>query len=96
MKGLLIYIEVIEGRQRQFEAAVKALFAHVRAHDRSYELDSLARLRQSNVRYVMVERFESVEAQEAHRSHPYIIEAMPAIDACLAGTPAVEWLDFIS
>jgi hypothetical protein len=26
----------------------------------------------------------------------YVIDAMPAIDACLVGTPAVEWLDFIS
>jgi quinol monooxygenase YgiN len=96
MKGLLIYFQVIEGKQPQFEAAVEALVAQVRAHDRSYELYSLAKLRQSNVSYVMVERFESAQAQEAHRNHPYVIEAMPKIDACLAGTPVVEWLDFIS
>jgi quinol monooxygenase YgiN len=96
MKGLLIYFEVVEGKQPQFEAAVEALVAQVRVHDPSYELYSLAKLRQSNVRYVMVERFANAEAQEAHRHYPYVIEAMPAIDACLAGTPVVEWLDFVS
>jgi quinol monooxygenase YgiN len=96
MKGMLIYFEVVDGKQQQFEAAVGALITQVRAQDPSYELYSLAKLRHSTVRYVMGERFESAEAQEAHRNYPYVIEAMPAIDACLAGMPAIEWLDFLS
>ncbi len=96
MKGLLIYFEVIAGKQPQFEAAVGALIAQVRAHDPSFELYSLAKLRDSATCYVMVERFQSEEAQQAHRNYPYVIDAMPAIDVCLAGTPVVEWLDYVS
>jgi quinol monooxygenase YgiN len=78
MKGLLIYFEVIDGKQLQFEAAVGALISKVRAHDPSYELYSLAKLRESTVRYVMVERFESAQSQEAHRTGRTRFPALPA------------------
>jgi quinol monooxygenase YgiN len=95
MKGLLIYFDVQDGKQAEFEAAAAELARRVRTRDRTYLLYSLARLKDSTTRYVLVQRFESYETQLAHQGYPYVLEAMPPIQACLAGAPTIEWLDII-
>jgi quinol monooxygenase YgiN len=95
MKGLLIYFDVRDGKQPQFEAAAAELVRRVRTRDPSYALYSLARLKDSTTRYLLVQRFESYATQLAHQSYPYVLEAMPPIQACLAGVPTIEWLDIL-
>lgn len=95
MKGLLIYFDVSAGKQKAFEDAVAFHVNNVRSRDPSYSLYSLSKIRDSDTRYVLVQRFESWETQEAHQSYDYVQEAMPAIDACLAGPPTIEWLEVL-
>lgn len=95
MKGLLIYFDIIPGKQLEFEQAARTHAKNIRERDPSYELYSLARLRDSDNRYVLVQRFESWESQMAHRSYDYVLEGMKAIDPCIASPPTVEELDII-
>jgi quinol monooxygenase YgiN len=95
MKGLLIYFDVIDGKQAEFEAATHELVSRVRKNDPTYQLYSLARLRDSKTRYVLVQRFESYETQLAHQNYPYITETMAPMQACMAGPPSVQFLDIV-
>ena len=95
MKGLLIYFDIIEGKQAEFEKAAEVLVSRVRERDPSYSLYSLAKLRDSATRYVLVQRFENEETQLAHQTYPYVLDAMPAMDVCIAGPPTIEWLDVV-
>lgn len=96
MKGLLIYFDIIEGKQDEFERATAIHIDNVRTRDPSYSLYSLARIRDSATRYVLIQRFESWETQQAHQTYDYVLEAMPAMDACIAGPPTIEWLDIVN
>ena len=95
MKGLLIHFEIAAGKQAEFERAMGVHATNVRTRDPSYSLYSLAKVRDSDTRYVLVQRFESYETQERHQSYDYVLEAMPAIDACIAGPPTIQWLDIL-
>ena len=95
MKGLLIHFDVIDGKQKEFEAATHELVSRVRKSDPSYQLYSLARLRDSTTRYVLVQRFESYETQLAHQAYPYVLEAMAPMQPLMAGPPTVQFLDII-
>ena len=95
MKGLIIYFDIIEGKQEEFERATAIHVNNIRARDPSYSLYSLARIKDSATRYALVQRFESWETQKAHQTYDYVLEAMPAMDACIAGPPTMEWLDII-
>jgi len=95
MKGLLVYFDVLAGKQAEFERAMVVHTGNVRTRDPTYYLYSLARLRDSQTRYVLVQRFESYETQKRHQSYDYVLEAMPIVDACLAGPPTIEWLDIV-
>ena len=96
MKGLLIYFDIQEGRQEEFEKAADVLISGVRENDPSYSLYSLAKIKDSSTQYVLVQRFESYESQLAHQTYEYVLEAMPAMTACLAGEPKIEWLDIVN
>jgi len=95
MKGMLIYFDIIPGKQEEFERATKVHINNIRERDPSYFLYSLAKIKDSETRYVLVQRFESWETQQAHQTYDYVLEAMPAMDACIAGPPKVELLDII-
>lgn len=95
MKGLLIYFDIVDGKQSEFERAAAVHVANVRQRDPSYTLYSLAKVEGSDTRYVFVQRFDSWETQIAHRSYDYVLAAMPAMDACLAGPPTIEALDIL-
>ena len=95
MKGLIIHFEVAGGRQADFEAAMAFHIGNVRTRDPSYTHYSLAKIVDSATRYVLTQQFESMETQARHQQFDYVLAAMPAIDACLAGPPTLEWLDVI-
>lgn len=95
MKGMLIHFEVADGKQTDFESAMGIHASNILTRDPSYALYSLARVKDSDVLYVLMQRFESWETQLAHQSYDYVQEMMPKIDACLAGPPRVELLDIV-
>ena len=95
MKGMLIYFDIIPGKQEEFERATKIHINNIRERDPSYSLYSLAKIKDSDTRYLLVQRFDSWESQEAHQTYDYVLEAMPAMDACIGGPPTIELLDII-
>ncbi|MDB5662661.1 MAG: hypothetical protein JWM38_1304 [Sphingomonas bacterium] len=95
MKGLIIHFEVTAGMEAEFERAMGVHVHNVRTRDPSYSLYSLARVRDEDRRYVLVQQFESYESQERHQTYDYVLEAMTPINACLAAIPTIEWLDLI-
>ncbi|MGX7895948.1 putative quinol monooxygenase [Tsuneonella sp. HG222] len=95
MKGMLIYFDIKPGMQDAFEAATRKHISDIRERDPSYSLYSLARLRESDTRYVLVQRFGSWENQMAHRSYDYVLENMKAMEPCIAAPPLIEELEII-
>jgi quinol monooxygenase YgiN len=95
MKGLHIHFDVAEGKQADFESAMAFHINNVRTRDPSYSLYCLVKRVDSATRYVLIQQFESMETQARHQNYDYVLAAMPAIDACLAGPPRLEWLDVI-
>lgn len=95
MKGMLIYFDILPGKQEEFERATKVHINNIRERDPSYYLYSLARIKASDTRYVLVQRFQSWETQLAHQTYDYVLAAMEAMNPCIAGPPTVELLDII-
>jgi quinol monooxygenase YgiN len=95
MKAMLIHFEVAPGKQAEFERATAFHANNVRTRDPSYSLYSLTKVRDSETRYVLMQQFESWESQLAHQSYDYVLAAMPAMSACLAVPPQVDWLEVV-
>lgn len=95
MKAMLITFDIIPGKQADFEAAVSFHVGNVRARDPSYSLYSLTRDRDVDTRYILMQQFESWETQEAHQTYDYVLDAMPAMNAAIAGPPSIDWLEVV-
>jgi quinol monooxygenase YgiN len=48
-----------------------------------------------DTRYILMQQFESWETQEAHQTYDYVLDAMPAMNACIAGPPHIDWLEVV-
>lgn len=96
MKAMLIHFEIAPGRQAEFERATAFHANNVRTRDPSYSLYSLTKVRDSETSYILMQQFESWETQLAHQSYDYVLAAMPAMSACLAGPPEIDWLEVIA
>lgn len=81
---MLITFVIMPGKQAAFEAAVTLHVNNVRTRDRDID-----------TRYVLMQQFESWETQEAHQTYDYVLAAMPAMNACIAGPPKIDWLEVI-
>lgn len=92
---MLITFDILPGKQAAFEAAVSVHVNNVRTRDPGYSFYSLTRDRDTNTRYVLMQQFESWETQEAHQTYDYVLAAMPAMNACIAGPPKIDRLEVI-
>jgi quinol monooxygenase YgiN len=92
---MLITFDITPGKHADFEAAVSFHVNNVRTRDPSYSLYSLTRDRDIDTRYILMQQFESWESQEAHQTYDYVLDAMPAMNACIAGPPTIDWLEVI-
>jgi quinol monooxygenase YgiN len=95
MQAMLITFDITPGKQDDFEAAVLFHVNNVRTRDPSYSLYSLTRDRDNDTRYVLMQQFESWATQEAHQTYDYVLDAMPAMNACIAGPPSIDWLEVV-
>jgi quinol monooxygenase YgiN len=95
MKAMLITFDIAPGKQADFEAAVSFHVGNVRTRDPSYTFYSLTRDRDVDTRYILMQQFESWETQEAHQTYDYVLNAMPAMNACIAGPPQIDWLEVV-
>lgn len=92
---MLITFDIMPGKQGAFEAAVSNHVTNVRTRDPSYSFYSLTRDRDIGTRYVLMQQFESWETQEAHQTYDYVLASMPAMNACIAEPPKIDWLEVI-
>ena len=95
MKGLLIYFEVKDGMQAEFEKTMGNLASLVREKDPTYSLYSISKVKDSDTRYISVQRFDSYESQMAHRDYDYVLEAMGPIMPCIASEPTMDFLEIL-
>jgi len=96
MKAMLIHFEITPGKQADFEAAYTRHVTNIRERDPSYTLYNLTRDRDCDTRYVSMQIFESWESQLAHQTYDYVLELMPAMGACIAAPPHIDWLEVVA
>lgn len=95
MKAMLITFDITPGKQADFEAAVSFHVNNVRNRDPSYTFYSLTRDRDTDTRYILMQQFDSWDSQLAHQTYDYVLNAMPAMNACIAGLPHIDWLEVV-
>lgn len=95
MIGVVATLTIQDGKQAEFEAAMGALIAQVRAQEPGCTLYALTRKKGSTTTYVMMERYASQADLDAHGKTAYFQAAMPKLGACLAGPPQLDYLDVL-
>ena len=89
MLGVIAKLTIKPGANADFEAAMKALQAKVRADEPGNKLYALHKTDDANV-YVMLERYDDEAALAAHRSAPHFKELGRRLGDYLAGKPDVQ------
>ena len=86
--GLTVQLNIKEGENDGFEAAIAGARARVRAEDAGCEMYDLFRSVEDATRYVMVERWASQADLDAHMKSPATAE-MAKIGPFVAGAPVM-------
>ncbi len=93
--GVIATLKVQDGKGPELEAAFATLAAKVRAGEPGNKLYRLCRSRADANTYVVMELYDDQAAVEAHGKSDHFRAAGPALGACLAGRPEVEYLDTV-
>lgn len=93
MIGVVARILVVDGEQADFEAAMQELAAEVRASEPGCLLYEVYRKAGSATEYVVMERYVSQEAMEAHARSEHFQRMVPRLAPLLAGPLDVEVLE---
>ena len=89
MIGVVAHLSIKDGKQDEFEAAVKDLIAKVRANEPGCLMYELFKENGSDTEYYFMEKYSDAEALSAHGQSDYFKAAQPALGACLAGRPTI-------
>jgi len=89
MLGVIAKLTIKPGTNADFETAMKALQAKVRADEPGNKLYALHKTADSNV-YVMLERYDDQAALDAHRAAPHFKELGRKLGEYPAGRPDVQ------
>ena len=95
MIGVVVTLEVQDGKQAEFEGVFKDLMAKVKANEPGCLWYQLFKSKTSETTYTMLEQYSSAEALAAHGKTDYFLAAQPALGGCLGGAPKIEMLDII-
>ncbi len=93
--GVIATLKVQEGKEADFEATFKELRDKVRANEEGNLQYDLTRSKADAQTYVIMEKYASQEALEAHGQTEYFKASGPALGAVLAGAPDIQYLDLI-
>jgi len=93
MIGVVARLIVLEGEQAEFEAAMQELAAEVRASEPGCLLYEVYRKEGSATEYVVLERYRSREAMDAHAKSPHFQRMLPRLAPLQAGPLDVEVLE---
>ena len=95
MIGVVVTLEVQDGKQAEFEDLFKDLMAKVKANEPGCLWYQLFKSKTSETTYTMLEQYASAEALAAHGKSDYFLAAQAGLGACLAGAPNIEVLDIV-
>ena len=95
MIGIVVTLEVQDGKQADFEGVFKDLMAKVKANEPGCIWYQLFKSKTSATTYTVLEQYASAEALAAHGKTDYFLAAQAGLGACLAGAPNIEMLDIV-
>lgn len=96
MIGVTAKLKIQDGKQAEFETAIKKLMADVAANEPDCKLYQFCRTKGSETDYMVMEVYTSEAALAAHGASDHFKAAQPALGACLAGAPSVEVHEFVT
>lgn len=95
MIGVVATLKIQSGKEGEFETAMKDLMAKVKANEPETLTYQLYKSRGASDTYIMMEEYASQDALEAHGKTEYFRAAGPALGACLAGPPDLQYYDIV-
>ena len=95
MLGVVATMQVKEGQEKAFETAMRDLQRQVQANEPGCKLYALHRAKAPRT-YVMLERYESKAAFDAHGKTAHFQAAFPKLGALLAAPPKIEVLEEVA
>ena len=96
MIGVVATLTVQDGKGPEFEAIFRDLMAQVRANEPGNLMYQLTKSRTEPNTYKVLELYRDQDALTAHGQSEHFKTAGGAMRACLAGRPAIEYLDAVS
>ncbi|MAK61776.1 MAG: antibiotic biosynthesis monooxygenase [Ponticaulis sp.] len=93
MIGIVVHLEIQDGKQADFEAVAKDLVAKVKANEPGTLMYDLFKKQGSETDYYFLEKYADADALAAHGQTDYFKAAQPGLGACLAGRPTLTRMD---
>lgn len=95
MIGVTAKLTILDGKQADFEEAVRNLMTQVRANEPECSLYQFCKTKGSDTEYVVMEVYATEAALAAHGASDHFKAAQPVLGACLAGAPEIAVHEFI-
>lgn len=95
MIGVIATLNVLPGKEEEFEAAFGALAARVRADEPGNSVYQLTKSRTEAGVYKVLEIYADDDAIKAHRESAHFRELGARLGPCMAGRAVVEVLDAV-
>ena len=95
MIGIVVHLEIQDGKQAEFESVAKDLMAKVKANEPGCLTYQLYKKKGSETDYYFMEQYTDQAALDAHGKTEYFQAAQPGLGACLAGRPTLTMLDSV-
>ena len=89
MIGIIVHLEIQDGKQAEFEAAATNLVAQVKANEPGVIIYDLCKKDGSETDYYFMEQYANEDALTAHGKTEYFLAAQPKLGACLACRPTL-------
>jgi len=96
MIGVIATIRIQDGKAEEFEAVFRSLSAAVRAGEPGNICYQLTKSKTEPNTYKVLEIYADADALKAHGASEHFKASGPAIGACLAGRPEIEYLDGVA
>ena len=95
MTSRLIRVKVLEGKESEFEALMRALVENVRAIEPDPKIYEVRKLRNDPGTFIIFQSFADDEAYDRYANSDYHVATSPNGLALLDGDPISEFLDRI-
>ena len=94
MVAVVATLKIQDGKEAEFEEVMKELAGQVRANESGCQLYQICRSRKAGT-YVVMERYDDMEAFQAHSKTDYFKAAGARMAPCFAGAPEIEIMEEI-